>query len=65
MCLYQIDLAYGTIKMFIEAIRQMNNEKAAYGHIFGQEKNLSMSAIARMNLFCAELKNIKSFGRIR
>ena len=35
----------------IEAIRQMNDEKAAYGRIYGQEKNLATSAIARMNLY--------------
>jgi type I restriction enzyme M protein len=37
--------------MLIEAIRQMNDEKAAYGRIYGQEKNLATSAIARMNLY--------------
>jgi type I restriction enzyme M protein len=29
----------------------MNNDKQTYGRIYGQEKNLSNSAIARMNLF--------------
>lgn len=29
----------------------MNDEKAAYGRIYGQEKNLATSAIARMNLY--------------
>ncbi len=37
--------------MLIEAIRYMKNDKLTYGRIFGQEKNLSTSAIARMNLF--------------
>ena len=37
------DPACGTGGMLIEAIRQMHNEQAAYGHIFGQEKNLSTS----------------------
>jgi type I restriction enzyme M protein len=41
----------GTGGMLIEAIRQMNDEKAAYGRIYGQEKNLATSAIARMNLY--------------
>ncbi|WP_458400418.1 N-6 DNA methylase [Mailhella sp.] len=45
------DPACGTGGMLIEAIRAMKNEKASYGKIFGQEKNLATSAIARMNLF--------------
>lgn len=45
------DPACGTGGMLIEAIRQMNDEKAAYGRIYGQEKNLATSAIARMNLY--------------
>lgn len=45
------DPACGTGGMLIEAIRQMGNAQMAYGNIFGQEKNLSTSAIARMNLF--------------
>lgn len=45
------DPACGTGGMLIEAIRHMNNDKLAYGKIYGQEKNLSTSAIARMNLF--------------
>lgn len=45
------DPACGTGGMLIEAIRYMNDDKKTYGKIFGQEKNLSTSAIARMNLF--------------
>ena len=45
------DPACGTGGMLIEAIRHINNSKLTYGKIFGQEKNLSTSAIARMNLF--------------
>lgn len=45
------DPACGTGGMLIEAIRQMHDDQSAYGKIFGQEKNLSTSAIARMNLF--------------
>jgi len=45
------DPACGTGGMLIEAIRQMQDEKAAYGRIYGQEKNLATSAIARMNLY--------------
>lgn len=45
------DPACGTGGMLIEAIRQMKDEKAAYGRIYGQEKNLATSAIARMNLY--------------
>ena len=53
------DPACGTGGMLIEAIRQMHNEQAAYGRIFGQEKNLSTSAIARMNLFLHGAKEFK------
>ena len=56
------DPACGTGGMLIEAIRQMGNEQAAYGRIFGQEKNLSTSAIARMNLF---LHGAKEFSILR
>ena len=45
------DPACGTGGMLIEAIRQMNDTKATYGRIYGQEKNLATSAIARMNLY--------------
>lgn len=46
-----IDPACGTGGMLIEAIRHINNRNSTYGKIFGQENNLSTSAIARMNLF--------------
>ena len=45
------DPACGTGGMLIEAIHRMNNDKQSYGKIYGQEKNLATSAIARMNLF--------------
>ena len=56
------DPAAGTGGMLIEAIRNMDDEKASYGKIYGQEKNLSTSAIARMNLF---LHGAKEFRIIR
>ena len=56
------DPACGTGGMLIEAIRSMNDEKASYGKIYGQEKNLSTSAIARMNLF---LHGAKEFRIVR
>lgn len=37
--------------MLIESIRHMDNQKMAYGKIFGQEINMTTSAIARMNLY--------------
>lgn len=45
------DPACGTGGMLIEAIRYMHDDKLTYGKIYGQEKNLATSAIARMNLF--------------
>lgn len=45
------DPACGTGGMLIEAIRFMHGDRLAYGKIYGQEKNLATSAIARMNLF--------------
>jgi type I restriction enzyme M protein len=45
------DPACGTGGMLIEAIRYMHDDKSTYGKIFGQEKNLENSSIARMNLF--------------
>lgn len=45
------DPACGTGGMLIEAIRYMHDDKQTYGRIYGQEKNLANSAIARMNLF--------------
>ena len=53
------DPACGTGGMLIEAIRSMDDEKASYGKIYGQEKNLSTSAIARMNLFLHGAKEFK------
>ena len=53
------DPACGTGGMLIEAIRNMEDEKASYGKIYGQEKNLSTSAIARMNLFLHGAKEFK------
>ena len=37
--------------MLIEAIRYIHDDKMTYGKMYGQEKNLATSAIARMNLF--------------
>lgn len=45
------DPACGTGGMLIESRNQINDDKACLGRIFGQEKNLSTSAIARMNLY--------------
>lgn len=45
------DPACGTGGMLIEAIRHIDDKKTTYGKIYGQENNLSTSAIARMNLF--------------
>lgn len=45
------DPACGTGGMLIEAIKYMHNDRSVYGKIYGQEKNLATSAIARMNLF--------------
>lgn len=45
------DPACGTGGMLIESIRYMNDDRSTYGKIYGQEKNLATSAIARMNLF--------------
>ncbi len=53
------DPACGTGGMLIEAIRNMDDEKASYGKIYGQEKNLSTSALARMNLFLHGAKEFK------
>ena len=44
------DPACGTGGMLIEAIRHMNYDRESFGRIYGQEKNLATSAIARMNL---------------
>lgn len=53
------DPACGTGGMLIEAIRYMKGDKLTYGRIYGQEKNLSTSAIARMNLFLHGAKDFK------
>ena len=45
--------------MLIEAIRYMKGDKLTYGRIYGQEKNLDTSAIARMNLFLHGAKDFK------
>ncbi len=53
------DPAAGTGGMLIEAIRYMKGDKRTYGRIYGQEKNLATSAIARMNLFLHGAKDFK------
>lgn len=53
------DPACGTGGMLIEAIQYMQNDKMAYGKIYGQEKNLATSAIARMNLFLHGAQDFK------
>ena len=45
------DPTCGTGGMLIESIRHMHNKKMSYGRIFGQEINMTTSAIARMNLY--------------
>lgn len=53
------DPAAGTGGMLIEAIKHINNDRMTYGRIYGQEKNLSTSAIARINLFLHGGKDFK------
>ncbi len=53
------DPACGTGGMLIEAIHHMHNDHLAYGRIFGQENNLSTSAIARMNLYLHGAKDVQ------
>jgi len=53
------DPACGTGGMLIEAIHHIKNDKFTYGKIYGQEKNLATSAIARMNLFLHGAKDFK------
>ena len=53
------DPACGTGGMLIEAIHHINDDRLTYGKIYGQEKNLSTSAIARMNLFLHGAKDFK------
>lgn len=45
------DPACGTGGMLIEAIHHMQNRNQTFGRIYGQEKKLETSSIARMNLF--------------
>ena len=53
------DPACGTGGMLIEAINYINNDRLTYGKIYGQEKNLATSAIARINLFLHGGKDFK------
>ncbi len=53
------DPACGTGGMLIEAIRQMDDKRATYGRIYGQEKNFATSAIARMNLYLHGAQDFK------
>lgn len=53
------DPACGTGGMLIEAIRHIRNDQMTYGRIFGQENNLSTSAIARMNLYLHGAKDVQ------
>lgn len=53
------DPACGTGGMLIEAIRHIDNNQMTYGNMYGQEKNLSTSAIARMNLFLHGARDFK------
>ena len=53
------DPACGTAGMLIEAIRRIDNKQLTYGKMYGQEKNLSTSAIARMNLFLHGARDFK------
>ena len=60
------DPACGTGGMLIEAIHHVResggNIKTLWGKLFGQEKNLTTSAIARMNLF---LHGVEDFQIVR
>lgn len=53
------DPACGTGGMLIEAIHHMKNDHLTWGRIFGQENNLSTSAIARMNLYLHGAKDVQ------
>ena len=53
------DPACGTGGMLIEAVRNMADPKQSYGKIYGQEKNLSTSAIARINLALHGVKEVR------
>ena len=45
------DPACGSGGMLIEAVRHMHNDSLCCGAIFGQEKNVTNAAVAKMNLF--------------
>ena len=45
------DPACGSGGMLIEAVHHMNHDNLCCGSIFGQEKNVTNAAIAKMNLF--------------
>ena len=45
------DPACGSGGMLIESVRHMRNDALCCGNIFGQEKNVTNAAIAKMNLF--------------
>lgn len=45
------DPACGSGGMLIESVRHMKNDALCCGNIFGQEKNVTNAAIAKMNLF--------------
>ena len=45
------DPACGSGGMLIEAVRHMNHSNLCCGKMFGQEKNVTNAAIAKMNLF--------------
>lgn len=53
------DPACGTGGMLIEAIHHMHYDRLSYGRIFGQESNMSTSAIARMNLYLHGAKDVQ------
>lgn len=53
------DPACGTGGMLIESVRHINSDTLTYGRIYGQEKNLATSAIARMNVFLHGGKDFK------
>lgn len=53
------DPACGTGGMLIEGIRHVGYKEMTYGRIYGQEKNLATSAIARMNLFLHGARDFK------
>jgi type I restriction enzyme M protein len=53
------DPACGTGGMLIEAIHHIKNDQLTWGRIFGQENNLSTSAIARMNLYLHGAKDVQ------